>query len=521
MQSTTAGLTVCSVWETTPRYHLEVQPDVSLCTHLITLTPSSRHLVLGASVLFVRDDQRVSCAQNQSEVGAHHPHPSNLLYDHLAVSGSTPLGVRRAIDSTDDLSARSDPVGRSKDTTNRQRSSHHTLSKRPSDIAAKSIPHGQVNASCQQAQMSTSPTLSFPSPASSTAETSLPTPDQPYEPYTRRSSLASLDMGMNMSPPPVPDYTPKRPIRHEVYETPTTQSRFDASMGPGALSGSPGQVPPPSQPGSNNSSAFMQNLSQRRSATDPTPTYRAAPPPPILLRRPTDINTSVVVEDIALRTGSSTSSGRRTPISPGGLNISGVPGLSEPLDREEESDLLPELAPSPHRAFFGGSSSAGAPASPAWQSFETNPNAPSSNGSPTASGPHRVRQSLDVPYSPLGPRTRDRFEPTPNHGLHSRNLSLYFPQPGESSSNGSGSQGALITSPEEIQDGVLEGQQGVANAGREKTPFGGTSNWSFGGKASAQAAGLVTPDASKKSKRRGHHVSSYFAACNVRVVHVA
>ena len=163
---------------------------------------------------------------------------------------------------------------------------------------------------------------------------------------------------------------------------------------------------------------------------------------------------------------------------PRGLNISGLSELTE------ASDSLAELAPSPRRLGFGLS----IPPSPAWQNFE--PTRPS----PSPSRPRRnpSLEAMSRPKSPLG----KRFEPTPVHGIHSRNLSLFFPQPGGGPPF---TTTTVSRSPEEVHEAVMP---------EPKEAFGGTGDWKFGssnGHAHIDH-GLETPDQAKRSKRRGHHV---------------
>jgi len=134
------------------------------------------------------------------------------------------------------------------------------------------------------------------------------------------------------------------------------------------------------------------------------------------------------------------------------------------------------------------------PVSPAWQSIT--PPKPSPNRSRPSPSPQPRRQaSLDTgpPMSPLGP---ERFEPTTTHGLHSRNLSLFFPQPGAPGDPAT----SLYRSPEEVQEAVMpEG----------KKVFGGAGDWKFGSSRFDDGTSTVeTPEGAKRSKRRGHHVGS-------------
>lgn len=239
----------------------------------------------------------------------------------------------------------------------------------------------------------------------------------------------------------------------------------------------------------------------------------------------------------------------RKPVSPGGLNIHGLT-LPSPFgvisdstrsrESEEEDSLGDMVAPSPRRAAFKaalqspipGSGSGWIPSSPAWQSVDSYaphspyiPLGPTSSTSGLATGSPRLgRNSLstNIPSSPLNPRSPSnanasnrQFDPTPTHGLHARNLSLYFPQPGQpqqqhqrgSVDDGSRGQGG---------DGrEVAGEEGSTLippvAGDGKKVFGGQGGWSFGGPMptgeEGAGLGLGSPDV-KRGKRRGHHVSA-------------
>ena len=336
--------------------------------------------------------------------------------------------------------------------------------------------------------------MSSPS-SSSVAETILPTPDQPYS--SRRGSIQSPTMVDPNDPDAEP---PLSPVQDKQVQEVFTS------------------IPPPSarKPYTPSKDDWPRQITTgsmsrpARSTTNPTP--RAPPPPPILLRRPTDLD-SINVEDIPLRTGSSISSG---PPSPGrrngglaaarGLNIAGLPLAADGVVESEEEDSLPALpalvGPSPRRAFFAGADINGAPKSPIWQSFEVSPDA----GSPASPSKNTRRGSAELPFSPLGPNGNAanvngerKFDPTPQHGIHARNMSLFFPSPGQNQ------QGRLsvpptpnFASPEEISNSVMQ-------AGSSKKPFNGAGDWSFGRVAGEN--GSSTPETAK-SKRRGHHVSS-------------
>ena len=305
----------------------------------------------------------------------------------------------------------------------------------------------------------------FTSPAStiSNPETTLPTPDLSYS--SRRSSIASpkLPLPGNDGPKQIEDVFSMSPVPHLsiLPSSPIVGDRA-AAMCP----------PPKTSP-------------LHPSHTLPSQSIRAPPPPPILLRRPTEMGSTV--SEISLASASPRENTR-------GLNISGLPELNE------DGDSLAELAPSPRRMGFAS----GVPHSPAWQSMNSpNPTRQSMNSpNPTPTRPRR-HPSLDIsgpPMSPLGPR---RFDPTPVHGIHSRNLSLFFPQPGAPLSGRSAPGTPMFRSPEEVKEvAIPEG----------KNIFGGAGEWKFGvsnGISNGEGGIFETPDGVKRSKRRGHHVCCF------------
>lgn len=202
----------------------------------------------------------------------------------------------------------------------------------------------------------------------------------------------------------------------------------------------------------------------------------------------------------------------RSPAIAGGLNIRGLtlPTAGKIIsadrhthdhahadEKEDERDSLADLAPSPRVAAFKASlagPSPKIPLSPAWQSIDASPSMSRGAASPPT--------ITSVP-SPLGPRANERrFDPTPTHGLHARNLSLYFPSPGQQAINSGAEGGGDV-----FQRGQNEGQEegAVLLAGEERKVFGGKGGWSFGEQHDhAQALG---PEQVPKGKRRGHHVS--------------
>jgi hypothetical protein len=270
---------------------------------------------------------------------------------------------------------------------------------------------------------------------------------------------------------------------------------------------------------------------------------RAAPPPPIVLRRSVDVNSHA--ENVPLKTGCSASgsAGAKSPRSPGGLNISGLPYMDGALEvemrteHEERRDSLSELLRTPARPFFGSADPNGAPVSPAWQPMEQSSVSPAINGSPGSlyrtspggrlspqqgqnghgmQGRHKARASLDMPFSPLGPRKSEgRFDPTPQHGIHARNLSLFFPQPGQAPQERRASLQGDMMPQLEVQD-LPAGR--VSGAG-EKKPFGGTGAWSFGQPPAQATLAPSDADDNQRSKRRGHHVRCPYVAtrCGVEL----
>ena len=291
----------------------------------------------------------------------------------------------------------------------------------------------------------------FTSPSStiSNPETTLPTPDQTYS--SRRSSSPSPRL-------PSPGHDAPKHIE-DVFSTSPIPRLF---------------VPPPSLTiGDRSPSKYPSpKLSPlHRSHTLPSNSVRAPPPPPILLRRPTEMGSTVT--ELSLASASPRENSR-------GLNISGLPELNE------DADSLAELAPSPGRMGFA----MGVPPSPAWHSIYS--------PIPTPTRPRR-HPSLDITGPPMSPIPSRHFDPTPVHGIHSRNLSLFFPQPGAPLSGRSAPGTPLFRSPEEMQEATIpEG----------KKMFGGAGEWKFGG-TKGGAGVLETPDSVSRGKRRGHHVRNF------------
>ncbi|KAK1922885.1 hypothetical protein DB88DRAFT_541095 [Papiliotrema laurentii] len=349
---------------------------------------------------------------------------------------------------------------------------------------------------------STSPHPS-PSSTSSLASSTLPTPSQPYA--SRQGSLSyaptspRLGRSASMSSPPPSNSMEQGKTLDRPPVIKTSSSSSSTTDLPEMI------ISFPSPTDSKSGSSHESKRSPKRSATSPQ--FRAPPPPPIIIRRPTDVSAR------PLNLSQHGSTARNVP-SPtyanhwGGLNISGLPreplsSTSEPSPLEE-TDSLPELLQTPHRAFFANASAEGAPISPAWQPLEASPRlhqalasgtdpspcAPSSTSSHSADPP--------IPFSPLGAprRSSGLFEPTPQHGIHARNLSNFFPRPGQSSRDG------LMPSPEPLQDAPH-----VLPAGKERKVFGGKGDWSFGHNANEVSSDSLSSEwaETKRSKRRGHH----------------
>ncbi|WWC65415.1 uncharacterized protein I303_108033 [Kwoniella dejecticola CBS 10117] len=333
------------------------------------------------------------------------------------------------------------------------------------------------------------PTLPSPS-STSTTDSSLPTPDQSYS--SRRSSLASPYLySFSMSE----DQENGDVFSPSTSKAPSALNGDDTPQGKGKAAAPPITVEPGLLP---NGIASPTPFSRRRSNT----ANRAPAPPPIFLRRATGIENAGEDEVVPIP-GSASTTSSSAPVSAKGLNISGMmmPSLSSPTEIEqeqpdggEEGDALPELMASP-RPRLNFNTMEGAPASPAWQSIEATP----SSAGLSASASWGRKMSLDVP-SPLGPRNNERrFDPTPQHGIHARNLSLFFPQPGNPIPPRPDGSPALMESPVQPNESLMP------SAGGERNVFGGTGNWSFGQASAPQDEnGLQTPDV-KRSKRRGHH----------------
>ncbi|OWZ58188.1 hypothetical protein C368_01363 [Cryptococcus neoformans 125.91] len=327
--------------------------------------------------------------------------------------------------------------------------------------------------------------ISSPTSSVSATETILPTSDLPFSKSLRQVAQMSVDE--------VPD-------DNDVFSQSTVLNHSVALGSPEESKTPQAEVPSISVASTVRVDDASPTPHSRHNAT---PIVRP-PPPRIFLRRenaekPTRVTAS----------GTEHRSSHRQAAAKG-LNISGLPlpeittntiveqgYIEDKPSKEDENDALPELA-SPRRLNFGNSENA--PVSPAWQSIESpKSNQYSPGGKRQSIHCFTSQPNLEIP-SPLGPKFR-RFEPTPNHGIHSRNLSLFFPQPGSTLPPKSTSPG-LIPSPDFGETTLIPS----SDSSNEKKVFGGAGNWSFG-QARPEAggsAGLLTPDV-KRSKRRGHH----------------
>lgn len=215
------------------------------------------------------------------------------------------------------------------------------------------------------------------------------------------------------------------------------------------------------------------------------------------------------------RSGRSPSGGGTGSAGGGGLNIRGLTlptaGKITPstaVDIQEGHDIVRELAPSPRVAAFKAAllqPSPEIPMSPTWQSFDASP-ARRASSPRMATGTHPASPSMlfaptATAPSPLGPgSSQRRFDPTPTHGLHARNLSLFFPSPGQQRPNGTDVFGESSGTDEDVQGQELP-------AGEDRKVFGGKGGWAFAGQSDAGGGRTLSPEHASKSKRRGHHVS--------------
>lgn len=135
----------------------------------------------------------------------------------------------------------------------------------------------------------------------------------------------------------------------------------------------------------------------------------------------------------------------------------------------------------------GGPSSRGQIA--AMQASYLDPDGPS----PKSGAPASFDQAPPVPAAspPVPTGANGAFSPTPNHGTHSRNLSIHFPHPGQ----------AAVHRPSE--DVGSSESAPVAVAGKSKEAFSGTAGgFAFGSTLEQNQAS----EGQRAGKRRGHHV---------------
>jgi hypothetical protein len=112
--------------------------------------------------------------------------------------------------------------------------------------------------------------------------------------------------------------------------------------------------------------------------------------------------------------------------------------------------------------------------------------------SPKSGAPAVFDPAPPVPATLASPvPANGAFSPTPNHGIHSRNLSIHFPRPG---------QAAHAHRPSED----FGREAPVATAGRGKEAFSGAAGGFAFGATLDQGSGV---EGQKAGKRRGHHVS--------------
>ncbi|KAK4685266.1 hypothetical protein P7C73_g4884, partial [Tremellales sp. Uapishka_1] len=302
-----------------------------------------------------------------------------------------------------------------------------------------------------------------PLSSSSSSDTTLPTPTHPS---SRRASLLSPAASNGMSSPSFSD---------------DGDDKRKGKIPPPRPHSSTRRIRTPSPPGKG-AKSLIPSISVE-SLSSPTPTRRmsvgrAPPPPPIFLRQPTGLGSEEVP----------------VPVSAGSSS-----------DSREEMDRVHDLAPSPSRRTFSYGNEG--LASPAWQSMNVSPASASTSWGrgksmdmrPGSAGAMLPPPSPLVPPSPyiaspnMASPIPKRFEPTPNHGIHSRNLSLFFPQPGNApASNGLGV-------------GLAEGPASetlIGGSGRRASKGFDAGGFSFGSKAPSNS--LETPDG-KRGKRRGHH----------------
>ncbi|BEJ11492.1 hypothetical protein CspHIS471_0109140 [Cutaneotrichosporon sp. HIS471] len=207
------------------------------------------------------------------------------------------------------------------------------------------------------------------------------------------------------------------------------------------------------------------------------------PPPPIFVRTTTDSETKKVLVDHE-EDAADAQEAEDT-----------VPDLNDLVATPNKRQSLIFESPSTPTRMDGRRS----PASPSWAPLEISPPTQMREfgASPRARPPtwHHMdrpgswhRNSLEVPafYMPPSPSEKPTrsFEPTPQHGLHTRNLSAYFPHPG---------MPARAPSPTPAQPA---GDSVIPDA--DKSAFGASADYT----APPAEESAERP---RTSKRRGHH----------------
>jgi hypothetical protein len=207
----------------------------------------------------------------------------------------------------------------------------------------------------------------------------------------------------------------------------------------------------------------------------------------------------------------------RTP--PSDHPITGIQVMSGVEDDDEDQDL-DEIVETPLERDEKRSSIADLPASPARLAFSRQHDMPGSPSSPT------VKYSGNG--SPLSPTAllHDRFvqsDTTSEHKIHARNLSAFFPRPGQApapASPGSPRTGQSIDAP--ITDIPSRTSNKVRNPPRSPAGASSMNGWTFGAPRReakdtlgvppssplviASASSLAPPPSPGRVGRRGHHV---------------
>lgn len=210
-----------------------------------------------------------------------------------------------------------------------------------------------------------------------------------------------------------------------------------------------------------------------------------APPPHILIRTATDAGPPAVEIDNEEAQAEETEAGDTVPDL---TDIPATPNKRHSLNLSGDRPITPT-----------GVDGRRSPMSPSWAPLEASPRVEMREfgTSPRPRPPSWHRGSLEVPsfYMPPSPsesKPARSFEPTPQHGLHSRNLSAYFPHPG---------MPARVPSPTP-----------VAPAGDSVIPDADKSSYGAGADYAAQSPAEESTERPRAGKRRGHHVSRCFPA---------